>query len=138
MVLVRHWSLVAGSQCRGIRRLVLCEVLRNPTISNELVKEESRNGKIDPYPPRIVKILCVAKEEFNRLKSLVRLRRKKMRRGLAPLLKNKKQSNIKIFDRKKDRVYEATNMAQAYDSKYWSWRRVNRWFKTYRDDYTMS
>jgi len=61
-----------------------------------------------------------------------------MRRGLAPLLKNKKQSNIKIFDRKKDRVYEATNMAQAYDSKYWSWRRVNRWFKTYRDDYTMS
>ena len=55
------------------------------------------------------------------------------------MLKNKKRSEFRVFDsKKKNQLYEATNMAQAYDSTYWSWRRVNGWFKKYRDDYTMS
>jgi len=82
--------------------------------------------------------LCISKSVFKRLKVLVRGRRKRKSRGLAPWLKNKKRSIAVVTDKKKDRPYEATNMAQAYESQTWQWIRVKQWFNDYKDDYTMS
>ena len=98
-----------------------------------------RNGKIDPYPPAIRKILCVSKEEFKRLKVLIGTRRKRRSRsrGLTPWLKNKKRSLSKVIDKRQRETYEATNMAQAYESETWQWIRVKQWFNDYKDDYTL-
>jgi predicted transcriptional regulator len=54
------------------------------------------------------------------------------------LLKNKKQHVVKVIDRDRSELYEATNIAQAYDSQTWRWIRVKQWFADYKNDYTMS
>jgi len=98
-----------------------------------------RNDTIDPYPPRIVKILCITRREFKRLKLLVGVRRKKRSRGLAPWLKNKKKvSPRRVTEKKQKPTYEPTNISQAYESQTWRWIRVKQWFNEYKDDYTMS
>ncbi|MBU0684114.1 MAG: hypothetical protein KJ864_07505 [Candidatus Omnitrophica bacterium] len=76
---------------------------------------------------------------MKRLKFLVGKRRKRSSRGLAPWLKNKKRRTIaRIFESgKKKRTYEATDIAQVYESQRWQWIRVKQWFNDHKDDYTM-
>jgi len=75
---------------------------------------------------------------FKRLKALVGVKREGRSRGLAPWLKNKKQTIVEVADKKQSTTYAATNIAQAYESQPWQWIRVKQWFNDFKDDYTLS
>ncbi len=100
-----------------------------------------RNGKIDPYPLRIVKLLCIKEREVKKLKLLVGVRRDKGR-GLAPCekIQTPRVTPLPVIEEKENPVslYEPTNISVAYDSEYWRWRRVLQWFRDYKDLYTMT
>ena len=97
-----------------------------------------RTDKIEHYPPSLVKILCVSKSAFKRLKVLVGVRRKRRSRGLAPWLKNKKHTRVRVLERNKNAGYEPTEIAHAYDSQRWQWIRVKQWFNDHKEEYTLT
>ncbi len=103
-------------------------------------KRKIGNDKIAHYPSRLIKILCVSKKKFKRLKTfLATIKKKKNKRSqISKLFKNPAKRKTKVVRFNNGVSYEASNMAQAYESTRWQWTRVNQWFKDHKEDYSLS
>ena len=96
------------------------------------------NGKIDhtPTPVELRKIKRISFEVFLSLKELLnnfrpRFEKKTQHRDKRQIVTHKPET----LECPHEQSYEPTNMAHAYDSLFWQWRRVAEWYRYINDPY---
>ena len=96
------------------------------------------NGKIHrtPSPVGLRKIKRISFEVFLSLKELLNNFKPRFEKKIRPYCKrqiviNKPEPVQPAYGQ----PYEPTNMADAYDSLFWQWRRVAEWYRYINDPY---
>ena len=96
------------------------------------------NGKIDhtPSPVGLRKIKRISFEVFLSLKELLNNFKPRLEKKLQRCRKHRIAIHeLEPVEPACEQSYEPTNMAHAYESLFWQWRRVAEWHRYINDPY---
>ena len=116
-----------------------------PAFDKYFYEKNCGNDTIDPYPPfegKLVRLLCISKERFERLTLETReFRIKKAASKNTPVRVQRIKQLCKAAEPYSPKIqkavhleYAPTKIWQTRHSEFWQWQRVSEWHREYGQD----